>query len=88
MKSKEILLERVKVLRALDTIAHTFNDEYAIEMWLECGVPDEEITDTTKDDEIMWLVEDEKEWQELLDLFVKLIRRASADGIHNTLWTE
>lgn len=88
MKSKEILLERVKVLKALDTIAKTLNDEYYLENWFSYGVPDGEIDDTTQDNYLLDYVKNDKDWQNLLDLFVKLIRLASADGVHATLWTE
>lgn len=84
MKSQEVLIERVKVLRAMDTIARTINNEDIFESWLVYGVPDEEIQPDTKDDELMWLVEDDEDWQEMLDTFSRVMYLAYKDG---GLWT-
>lgn len=84
MDRKKILEQRIRVLRSMDEVAHTINDEEIFEIWLAYGVPDEEIQPETADDELIWLVEDDEEWQELLDTFNRIMYLAYKGG---GLWT-
>ena len=51
--------ERIKVVRAMDTIAATLNDERDYDWWAAVGIPDGEIDETTKDEDLEWLCEDD-----------------------------
>ena len=46
------LKERVSVIRAMDTIVRSLNDEEYVAWWLEDGVPDGEIDEGTADEEL------------------------------------
>ena len=70
--------ERVAVLRAMNTIALSLNDEDYIMWWLQDGVPDGEIDDTTTDEELYWLVEDDNDFADLMNTFVKIMRKQPA----------
>lgn len=51
--------ERLEVVRAMDTIAKTLNDERDYVWWAAMGIPDGEIDNNTKDEDIEWLCEDD-----------------------------
>lgn len=51
--------ERIQAVRAMDTIAKMLNDENDYMRWAMLGIPDGEIDETTKDEEIEWLCEDD-----------------------------
>ena len=44
--------ERVSIIRAMDTIVRSLNDERDILWWLDSGVPDGEINEETTDEEL------------------------------------
>ena len=51
--------ERITAVRAMDTIAKMLNDEREYARWAMMGIPDGEIDENTKDEEIEWLCDDD-----------------------------
>ncbi len=78
--TKRQLKERVKLLRAMETIARCVNDEDIFELWLAEGIPDGEIKENTTDEEIEWLAESEETMTDIMDTFVKLMKNAYRSG--------
>ncbi len=74
------LKERVKLLRAMETIARCVNDEDVFELWLAEGIPDGEIKENTTDEEIEWLAEDTDSMLDIMDTFVKLMKNTYRNG--------
>lgn len=86
MKINEVnLKERVSVIRAMDIIVHSLNDERDILWWLEDGVPDGEITEETKDKELFWLVEDDAMFADIMSTFIKIMSRQPVNG---SMWVD
>ena len=79
------LKERVSVIRAMDTIVHSLNDEEYIAWWLEDGVPDGEIDEKTADEELYWLVDDDESFADIMSTFIKIMRRQSVNG---AMWVD
>lgn len=75
-------MTRADIVRAMDNMVYTINDENIIESWLMVGVADEDIKADTTNEEIeqMGYTED-KTFEELLTLFLKLMYRAGKDGL-------
>lgn len=68
--------ERIEMVRAMETIARSLNDERHIDFWLELGVPDGAIQPDTTDEELIWMVEDDDTFADLMDTFVCLMSAA------------
>lgn len=68
---------RSKVVRAMDTLAYCINDEYVLERWLVNGVADGDIIEG---EDVPEEYLDDETFQELLDLFMKLIAAAKKSG--------
>ena len=86
MKENNInLKERVSVIRAMDTIVHSLNDEEYIAWWLEDGVPDGEIDEETVDEELYWLVDDDESFADIMSTFIKIMRRQPVNG---AMWVD
>lgn len=77
------LLKRAEIVKAMDTMARCINNEDVFEPWLMCGVADGDIDCRTQLDEIveMGYCEDDT-FKDLMTLFLKLMNRASVDGIY------
>ena len=75
-------MTRADIVRAMDNMVYTINDENIIESWLMVGVADGDIKADTTNEEIeqMGYTED-KTFEELLTLFLKLMYRAGKDGL-------
>lgn len=75
-------MTRADIVRAMDNMVCTINDEDIIESWLMVGVADGDIkSDTTnKEIEQMGYTKD-KTFEELLTLFLRLMYRAGNDGL-------
>lgn len=70
------------VIHAMDVIARSMNDENIVEEWLQFGVPDGSNTQTDIDVEYGCL-EDyalESEFEDLADLFARIIKYAYGNG--------
>ena len=81
---KEILLERKKMILAMEYICRQINDEDAFDGWLLCGVPDGDIpygnfdTDTIYSEDNM--VVDNDDFLELMDCFLRRMEGAKKSG--------
>lgn len=71
---------RIAVVRAMETIARAINHEGIFEEWLSCGVADGDIDDTTTDDELMYYVEENETFGELMSTFTHMMRKVHANG--------
>ena len=81
MKKNNInLKERVSVIRAMDTIVRSLNDEEYVAWWLEDGVPDGEIDEETADEELYWLVDDDESFANIMLTFIKIMKCPLFDG--------
>ena len=78
-------LRRAEVVKAMETMVRTINDEYVIDSWLAVGVADGDITRETTPEEIVenysYYLEDEN-FKDLMTLFLKLMYRAGKDGLY------
>lgn len=79
------LKERVSVIRAMDTIVRSLNDEEYVAWWLEDGVPDGEIDEGTADEELYWLVDDDESFADIMSTFIKIMRRQPVNG---AMWVD
>ena len=77
--------ERVSVIRAMDTIVRSLNDERDILWWLDSGVPDGEINTETTDEELYWLVDDNESFADIMSTFIKIMRRQPVNG---AMWVD
>lgn len=77
--------ERVSVIRAMDTIVRSLNDEGDILWWLGSGVPDGEINPKTTDEELYWLVDDDESFADIMSTFIKIMKRQPVDG---AMWVD
>jgi hypothetical protein len=84
-ESKINLKERVSVIRAMDTIVHSLNDENDILWWLGSGVPDGEINTKTTDEELYWLVDDDESFADIMSTFIKIMRKQPING---AMWVD
>lgn len=84
-ESKINFKERVSVIRAMDTIVRSLNDERDILWWLDSGVPDGEINAKTTDEELYWLVDDDESFADIMSTFVKIMRRQPVNG---AMWVD
>ena len=71
--------ERVELVRAMELIARAVNDESVFMMWLNCGVADGDINESTSDEELDYYTEDEN-FADLMDTFLELMSRAKESG--------
>ena len=70
---------RAEVVRAMETLARSINDEYVFEEWLICGVADGDIDHTTEDEDLEYYIEDET-FAELMGTFLNVMARAKKSG--------
>lgn len=79
MKTKINLKERAEMVRAMETIARSINDEMIFDLWLTGGVADGDIDNETTDEDLEYYCEDET-FADLMDLFVRLMVGARKSG--------
>ena len=70
---------RTEVVRAMETLARSVNDEMVFEGWLMCGVADGDIDEATTDEELEYYIEDET-FAELMETFLRVMARAKKSG--------
>ena len=70
---------RTEVVRAMEMLARSVNDEYVFEEWLMCGVADGDIEPTTEDEELEYYIEDET-FAELMGTFLNVMKNAYKSG--------
>ena len=74
------LKSRVATVRAMDEIMRSLNDENKMMTWLMYGVPDGEIDENTTDEELYWLVEEDKSFADLMYWFIRIMNKVSPNG--------
>ena len=74
------LKERIKMVRAMETLARSINDEAVFMPWIVYGVADGDITDETEDGELLTYCEDDKVYGELMGLFLRRMCAAYKSG--------
>lgn len=73
------LSRRVKVVRAMETIARCINDEEIFDSWLMLGVADGDINGNEDDEDLEYYCEDDN-FAELMGLFLRLMKRVEKSG--------
>lgn len=82
--------ERVATVKAMDAIVRSLNDEGYLMNWLELGVPDGEVDDNTRDEDLYWLVENNDDFGDLMHTFVCIMKSQPknnamyVDGVFST----
>lgn len=75
-------VERKKMVLAMEFIARQINDEDVFEGWLMCGVPDGDLEygewDVDKVDD--YLVDNDRDFAELMECFLRRIKGAEESG--------
>ena len=79
------IIERIKMIKAMEYIARQINNEDVFELWLMCGVADGDISygslEITADDvENLSYYVDPINFAELMDLFLRVMKYALKDG--------
>lgn len=77
--------ERIAVIKAMDLIVRSLNDERDILWWLEDGVPDGEINEDTLEEDLQWLVEEDDMFADIMSTFTKIMRRQPVNG---AMWVD
>lgn len=72
--------ERIKIVRAMETIARCVNDEEVLYYWLSFGVADGDIDDNTTDDELDYYVGDDDIFADLMQTFLSCMKDAYRSG--------
>ena len=76
-------LERAKMVSAMEFIARQINDEGVFEGWLISGVADGDIPyGTLGDPDDLECYLGDEDFAELMELFLRLMRRAGKDGLY------
>lgn len=73
------LHERADMIRAMDKIARSINDENVLETWLVRGVIDGDIDEKTTSEELIWYCED-AEFADVMDTFLHVMSKAYKSG--------
>lgn len=71
---------RADMVRAMDLIANSFNDEDITLTWLALGVADEDIKPDTSDEYLECYYDDDDNFAELMNLFLSLCSDAFRCG--------
>ena len=71
--------KRKEMVLAMELLVRSVNNEELIMPWLSCGVPDGDI-ERFEEDEVDEYFTQDKEFAELMGLFLKIMARAYKDG--------
>lgn len=71
--------ERIAMLRAMERIARTVNDEGVFVRWLNCGIADGDIQENTPDSDLDFYTDDEV-YADVMDTFLRVMSDAYKDG--------
>lgn len=74
------LHKRAEFVRAMERIVRGVNDEFIANLWLSFGVADGDINGTESDEDLEFYVENDEEFADLMDLFLKIISTARESG--------
>lgn len=70
---------RKQMVLAMERLIRSISNEELIQGWLMCGVPDGDIQRYEEDEVDEYFTED-KNFAELMGLFLKIMKRAEKDG--------
>ena len=73
------MAERIKMLRAMETVCRNINDEEVFEHWLINGVADGDIEEDTKDEELVYYCGD-KVFAAIMQSFLECMKYAHKSG--------
>ena len=76
------LRRRQAVVKAMDIMVRTINDESIMDSWLMCGVADGDIKIDTPIEEVEEYYCTDAELGDLMTRFLKLMDRASKNGLY------
>lgn len=82
MTETKNIKERIELLRAMELLARSVNDETDLMGWLMCGVADGDIDEDTTDDELIDYVEDDDSFAEIMGCFLRTMNRAKDGGLY------
>ncbi len=75
-------MKRADIVRAMDNMVYTINDEDIMESWFMVGVANGDIKMDTTNEKIEQMgYTDDKTFEELLTLFLRLMYKAGKDGL-------
>lgn len=72
--------KRIKVVKAMETLARCINDEKVFSTWLSLGVADGDITENTSDEELEFYVENNVQFADLMHTFLRCMNNAYYNG--------
>jgi len=72
--------KRCEIVRAMELLARAVNNEDIFYSWLMVGVADGDIGPNTTDEDLSCYIEDDEEFADLMDTFLRLMRNAHEDG--------
>lgn len=72
--------KRIEVVKAMETLARSINDERVFLTWLSLGVADGDITENTPDEELEFYVEDDVSFADLMHTFLRCMNGAYKSG--------
>lgn len=76
------LKQRQAVVKAMDIMVRTINDESIMDSWLMCGVADGDIKLDTPIEEVEEYYCTDEELGDLMTRFLRLMDRASKNGLY------
>lgn len=71
---------RAKMIRSMEYLVRSINNEDIMYSWLLCGVADGDINGQETDEDLTDYYEDDETFAEIMDLFLKLMSKAYKDG--------
>lgn len=76
--------QRIEMVKAMETIMRSLNDEEIFESWLLVGVADGDINEDTTDEDLMFYIESDEYFADLMCTFCRIMHRAlKADAKNN-----
>ena len=76
MERKPNYFARIRMVKAMEEIIRNLNDEGEIERWLIYGVADGDISENTPDEDLMFYVENDERFADLMNTFAKIMKSA------------
>ena len=73
MTTKE---RRTNIVRTMHNLVMQMNNEGAYDWWIQVGVPD----CPNDPDDFEWFAEDDENYDELVELFLKILKEYGKDG--------
>ena len=74
--AEQIMERRVQNVRNMHELVMNLNNEEAYSWWIQVGVPD----CPNDPEDFEWFAEDDEEYDELVDLFLRILKEYGKDG--------